>query len=86
MSNIITILNNDIEYKPSLRHPMLDLFGTIQNEVLSIIEFLGYDKDEYIITPYPLTIEKIDGSTIPDILSACIKSRLGTTISNKQLS
>jgi hypothetical protein len=73
----VTILNNEFEYKHSLRHSMLSVFQVIQHEVFSIIDFLGHDRDEYVLSPYPLTIERKDGGQVSEILLGCIRSKLG---------
>lgn len=73
----ITILNNELEYKPTLRQSIASVFQAIQYEVYSIIEFLGYLKEDYILNPYPLTIQREDGGPVSEILLGCIRSRLG---------
>lgn len=73
----VTILNNELEYKPTLRHSIASVFQAIQQEVFSIIDFLGYAREDYVLSPYPLTIERVDGSPVSDILLGCIRSRLG---------
>jgi len=73
----VTILRNELEYKPTLRNSMASVFQSIQYEVFSIIDFLGYTRDEYVLNPYPLTIERVDGSPVSEILLGCIRSRLG---------
>lgn len=77
MNAAITILKNELEYKQSLRHPILAVFGVIQNEILDIIDFLGYNHKDYKINMYPLTIERVDGTPVSEILLGCIRSRLG---------
>jgi hypothetical protein len=71
------IINNELEYKPTLRHSILGLFQAIQFEVFGIIDFLGCDKNDYVINPYPLTIQRKDGCPVSNILLGCIRSRLG---------
>ena len=73
----ITILNNELEYKPTLRYSILSVFQAIQFEVFSIIDFLGHTRDEYVLNPYPLTIERKDGNPVSEILVGCIRSRFG---------
>jgi hypothetical protein len=73
----VTILNNEFEYKPILRHSILSLFQAIQLEVFSVIDLLGYTRDEYVINIYPLTIERKDGKPVSDMLLECIRSRFG---------
>jgi len=73
----VTILSNELEYKPTLRNSIAGVFQSIQYEVFSIIDFLGYTREEYVLNPYPLTIERVDGSPVSEILLGCIKSRLG---------
>ena len=77
MSNCaVTVLNNELEYKPTLRNSITAVFQAIQYEVISVIDFLGYSKNDYIITSYPLTIQRKDGGPIPEVLLGCIKSKL----------
>ena len=73
----VTILNNEFEYKPILRHSILSLFQAIQLEVFSVIDLLGHTRDEYVINLYPLTIERKDGEPVSDMLLECIRSRFG---------
>jgi hypothetical protein len=79
MSNesVVIILNNELEYKPTLRHSIAGVFQVIQREVFSIIDFLGYAREDYVLNPYPLTIERKDGHPVSEVLLGCIKSRLG---------
>ncbi|MCK9567865.1 hypothetical protein M0R72_02795 [Candidatus Pacearchaeota archaeon] len=73
----VTILNNEFEYKPTLRQSIASVFQAIKYEVYSIIEFLGYTKEDYVLNPYPLTIQRVDGLPVSQILLGCIRSRLG---------
>jgi len=73
----VTILNNEFEYRPTLRHSIISVFRAIQYEVFGIIEFLGYTKSDYVLNPYPLTIQRVDGHPVSEILLGCIRSRLG---------
>jgi len=82
----VTILNSELEYKLTLRNSMVSLFQSIQREVDGVIDFLGYTKDEYVLNPYPLTIERKDGNPISEVLLECIKSRLGNSVANKSAS
>ena len=72
----VTIFNNEIEYKPTLRNSISSVFQAIQFEVFSIIEFFGHTKSEYIINSYPLSIERVDGKPVSELLIGCIKRRL----------
>lgn len=73
----VTILNSEIEYKTSLRHPIQAVFGAIQNEIFSIIDFLGYNQKDFVLNMYPLTIERVDGEPVCGVLLGCIRARLG---------
>ncbi len=72
----ISILNNELEYKPTLRNSIASVFQAIQLEVFDIIDFLGYSRDDFVLNPYPLTISRVDGKPVPDVLIDCIKARL----------
>jgi hypothetical protein len=73
----VTILNNELEYKPTFKNSIAGLFQVIQHEVFTIIDFLGYAREDYILNPYPLTIERKDGCPVSEVLLGCIRSRLG---------
>lgn len=73
----VTIFNNELEYKPTLRQSIVSVFHAIQYEVFSIIDFLGYSKNDFVLNPYPLTLQRVDGRPVSDILLGCIRSRLG---------
>jgi hypothetical protein len=76
MNNDI-ILNNEFDYKPTFRNSISSVFQAIKYEVLEVIDFLGYSKNDYILNPYPLSISRTDGNPVPKILLECIRARLG---------
>ena len=45
----VTILNNELEYKPTLKHSIVGVFQAIQYEVFTIIDFLGYAREDYVL-------------------------------------
>lgn len=69
------ILNNKIEYNPTLRNSISYLFKSIINEINNIIDSLGYNKNDFSIIIYPLTIEMVDGRLVPKNLLETIHSR-----------
>jgi hypothetical protein len=79
------ILSNELEYKPTLRNSIASVSQAIQMEVFDIIDFLGYSRKEFILTSYPVTISRVDGKPVSDILINCIRSRLCENYAKKQI-
>lgn len=72
----VTILSSENEYKPSLRNSILSAFQAIESEIHTIIDFFGHSKNDYVIKIYPLTIERVDGKPVSDVMLECIRVRL----------
>jgi hypothetical protein len=77
MVNSVTIFNNELEYKLTLRNSISTVFQLIRYEVFSVIDFIGHSKNDYVLNPYPLTISRVDGKPVSNMLLGCIRAKLG---------
>lgn len=69
----LSIENQNIEYNFSLKNSLTSLFNVIITEVIDTLECLGENKDDYCISIYPFSINRIDNKTIPKYIIDSIR-------------
>jgi hypothetical protein len=66
---------HDIDYTPTLRDSLTNLFKVVTAEVHDVMDRLGENKDEYSISVNPFSIERIDGKPVPGKIMSYLHAR-----------
>jgi hypothetical protein len=62
------------DYKLNFNNPITTVFNLLYDEIVEIFESIGEPIEDYKIGIQPMSIERIDGSTIPKIIQTQIQN------------
>lgn len=60
----------------TLKSSITQTFTALVKEIHEVMEDLGEDKEEYLVRIYPWSVERLDGTTVPEKLLRGIQEKL----------
>jgi KaiC/GvpD/RAD55 family RecA-like ATPase len=61
-----------------LKHSLTSMFQALINEVNEAIEECGYNSDDFVVSVYPFSLERLDKKPVDKSILHSIKRRLST--------